>query len=504
MTEPMEPTEPTERKDPTGPTGPTEPARPAEPVAPGAPDGPGRPDPRPEAAAGSAPPGEPDLLRSILRAPGYLKALVFSAFIGIPVSLVAFWFLAGLQALERAVWTSLPHAMGRDAPPWWWPLPLLLVAGVVVGLVVRHLPGAGGHIPAAGLATGGTDPSALPGVLIAAAASLPLGAVLGPEAPLIALGGGLALLLRDLTRAPTTPMSTALLGAAGAGAAIAAIFGNPLVAAVLLIEVAGVGGPRLFAVMLPALLSSGIGSLVFTGFGRWTGLGTGNLGLKVSGPGPRLDAPDVLWAVVIALACALFIRPVQIVGRRLAVFVSGGVRRRTVLCALGAGACASLYALITGRSPAEVALSGQSTMTQLAADPHAWGIGALIAVLLFKAVAFSLCLGSLRGGPIFPTLFLGAAAGVLLSPLPGLGVVPAMAAGMAATTVATLRLPVSSVVLVVLLLGSSVMMPVAILAAVVSFVTTGLLPALPALPPPGPERPARPGVTAGAKAAGEP
>ncbi|MFF1556559.1 chloride channel protein [Streptomyces sp. NPDC058279] len=450
-------------------------------------------------------PQEPELLRTILRAPGYLKALCFSAFVGIPVSLVAFWFLAGLHALEHAVWVSLPHAMGRDAPPWWWPLPLLCIAGVVVGLVVRHLPGAGGHVPAAGLATGGTKPAALPGVLIAAVASLPLGAVLGPEAPLIALGGGLSLLLRDVTRAPTSPLTTAVLGAAGAGAAIAAIFGNPLIAAVLLIEVAGVGGPRLFAVTLPVLLSSGIGSLVFTGFGRWTGLGTGKLGLKVAGP-DRLDAPDVLWGVVIALGCALLMRPVQFVARRVALFVAGGGWPRTVLCALGAAACAALYALITGRSPAEAALSGQATLAQLAADPQAWGTGALIAVLLFKGVAYALCLGSLRGGPIFPALFLGAAAGVLLASLPGLGVVPAMTAGMAAVTVAVLRLPVSSVVLVVLLLGSPAMMPIAILAAVIAFVTTELLPALPVLPPaePAPAPAGRPGASADAGATGAP
>ncbi|MEU4081665.1 chloride channel protein [Streptomyces venezuelae] len=122
--------------------------------------------------------------------------------------------------------------------------------------------------------------------MIAATASLPLGAVLGPEAPLIALGGGLALLVRDLTRGPATPATTVLLGAAGAAAAIAAIFGNPLVAAVLLMEVAGAGGPRLFAVMLPALLSSGVGALVFTGFGRWTGLETGSLALRLPTPIP--------------------------------------------------------------------------------------------------------------------------------------------------------------------------------------------------------------------------
>ncbi|MEV6689483.1 chloride channel protein, partial [Streptomyces sp. NPDC051130] len=476
----------------------TDPTEPPEPPEPGPrPDAAPADAPRPDAPAGRSQPREADRLRAILRSPGYLKALAFSAFVGIPVSLVAFWFLAGLHALEHAVWVSLPHAMGRDTPPWWWPLPLLLIAGVIVALVVTHLPGAGGHIPAAGLSTGGSTPAALPGVLIAAAASLPLGAVLGPEAPLIALGGGLALLLRDLTRAPTSPMTTALLGAAGAGAAIAAIFGNPLVAAVLLIEVAGVGGPELFAVMLPALLSSGIGSLVFTGFGRWTGLGTGKLGLKVSGAAPRLDTGDVLWAVVIAVGCALLMRPVLFVARRVAVFVSRSTLPRTVLCALGAAACTALYALITGRSPGEAALSGQATLAQLTADPHAWGIGALIAVLLFKGAAYALCLGCLRGGPIFPALFLGAAAGVLMAPLPGLGVVPAMAAGMAATAVSVMRLPVSSVVLVILLLGSSAMMPVAILAAVIAFVITELLPELPPLPPPAP----RPGAAAPALAA---
>lgn len=421
-------------------------------------------------------PQEADRLREILRAPGYLKLLAFAALIGIPVSLIAFWFLVGLHELEHVLWADLPQGLGWDAPPWWWPLPLLLVAGAVVGLVAAHLPGAGGHVPASGLHTGGTSPNTLPGVLLAAAASLPFGAVLGPEAPLIALGGGLALLFRDLTRAPATPQSAALLGAAGAAAAIAAIFGNPLIAAVLLMEVAGLGGPQLFAVMLPALLSSGVGALVFTGFGRWTGLETGSLSLKLATPFPRLDAGDVLWTVPIAIALAVLLHPVLAAARRVAAYVAGGVPSRTVLCAVAAAVCAALYALITDRTPADVALSGQTTLGRLAADPQAWGVGALLAVLLFKGAAYTLCLGSLRGGPVFPALFLGAAAGVLLAPLPGLGLVPAMVAGMAAATAGTLRLPVSSVVLVVLLLGSSAMMPLAILAVVIAFVTTELLP----------------------------
>ncbi|MFC5220287.1 chloride channel protein [Streptomyces coerulescens] len=459
----------------------------------------------PEAGSAAEPaartqPEEADRLRELLWSPAYQKALVFSALIGVPVSLIAFWFLVAVHQLEHALWADLPAELGWDTPPWWWPLPLLAVAGVAVALVVRHLPGAGGHVPAVGLHSPGQGASALPGVVIAAFASLPLGATLGPEAPLIALGSGLALLFGQLARAPMTPKSTPLLAAAGAAAALPAIFGNPLIGAVILIEVAGVGGPQLFAVMLPALLSSGIGSLVFTGFGRWTGLSTGSLSVELSAPTPRLDAGDVLWSVPMAVAIGFALHVVMNTGRLAAMFVSRRTIVRTTACALAAAACGAVYALVTDRSPVDVASSGQATLGQLAQDPHSWGVGALIAVLLFKGTAYALCLGSLRGGPIFPSLFLGAAVGVLLAPLPGLGLVPAMAAGMAAAAAAALRLPVSSAVLVVLVMGSTAMTPVVMLSAVVAFVTVQMLPpgravpvpGTPAQPPPDPDS-ARPG-----------
>lgn len=81
----------------------------------------------------------------------YQKALAFSALIGVPVSLAAFWFLAGLYELEHLLRAELPAELGWDTPPWWWPLPLLTLTGIAVGLVVRRRPGAGSHVSAAGL-----------------------------------------------------------------------------------------------------------------------------------------------------------------------------------------------------------------------------------------------------------------------------------------------------------------------------------------------------------------
>ncbi|MFC8588693.1 chloride channel protein [Streptomyces sp. NPDC057217] len=266
---------------------------------------------------------------------------------------------------------------------------------------------------------------------------------------------------------PATPESTALLGAAGAAAAIVAV---------LLIEVAGVGGPQLFLVMLPALLPSGVGVVLFTGFGRWTGLETGHLSVRFSTAPPRLNTGDVAWSILLAMGIGALTHLVVIGGRLTAAFVAASPFVRTVICAVAAGGYAALYAVVTGRTPVDVASSGQATLAGLAADPHAWSVGALLAVLLFKSAAYALCLGSLRGGPVFPVLFLGAAAGVLLSPLPGFGVIPVAVAGMAAAAMAVLRLPVSSVALVVLVLGNSETIPVVILAAVTSFVTAELLP----------------------------
>ena len=113
----------------------------------------------------------------------------------------------------------------------------------------------------------------LPGVIIASLTTLSLGVVLGPEAPLIAIGGGLAVLTVHLVKKDTPPMALTVIASAGSFAAISSLLGSPLLGAFLIMEVAGIGGATLSLVMLPGLLASGIGALVFVGLDNWTGLG---------------------------------------------------------------------------------------------------------------------------------------------------------------------------------------------------------------------------------------
>ena len=200
--------------------------------------------------------------------------LVFAAVIGVVVSLASWAFLELINQIQIGVFTDLPGDLGFNTVPWWWPLPVLFLAGFPVAFAIARLPGGGGHIPANGLQMGTTEPNMVPGVVLAALATIGLGLVLGPEAPLIALGGGLAVFSVKLAKKDAPPQLLVVLGAAGGFAAISAIFGSPIVAAILVIEAAGLGGATLPLIVLPGLMAAGIGSLVFIGMGDWTGLST--------------------------------------------------------------------------------------------------------------------------------------------------------------------------------------------------------------------------------------
>src|SRR6188474_970208 len=123
-----------------------------------------------------------------------MALLGLAAGIGLVVSLASFGFLELVHYIPQWVYEDLPDAVGYDdGAPLWWYLPVCALAGLVVAFAIVRLPGRGGHVPAHGLNAGPTQPADLPGVMLAAIAALGLGLVLGPEAPLLALGAGLAI-----------------------------------------------------------------------------------------------------------------------------------------------------------------------------------------------------------------------------------------------------------------------------------------------------------------------
>jgi H+/Cl- antiporter ClcA len=217
----------------------------------------------------------------LLRSRSYLALLALAAIIGAPISAVAYGFLALVTKMQGWIFTDLPKALGFHGEPLWWPVPPLILAGLLVGLTIRYLPGTGGHSPADGFKAGAGAPTPieLPGILIAALATLSLGVVLGPEAPLIALGGGLAVCAVRLAKRDAPAQTSAVVAAAGSFAAISTLLGSPLLGAFLLMEASGIAGATLELVLVPGLLAAGIGSLIFLGLNAWTGLGTFSLAI---------------------------------------------------------------------------------------------------------------------------------------------------------------------------------------------------------------------------------
>jgi H+/Cl- antiporter ClcA len=415
----------------------------------------------------------PAAAAALLRSRSYWALLGIAAVIGIPISAVAYFFLDLVSKLQHWTFTSLPDALGFHGAPLWWPAPPLLIAGLLVALTIRYLPGTAGHEPADGLSTkGAPGPAELPGVILAALATLALGAVLGPEAPLIALGGGLAICAIRLGRRGVPADVARMVAAAGSFAAISALFGSPLLGAFLLLEAVGLGGLSLELVLLPGLLAAGIGSLIFIGLGHWTGLGTFSLRI---GNLPHVGTPTAAefgWAIVIGVAAALLGTGI----RRLALRARTLVQRHRLLVTPAAGlvvaGLAIAYAAGTGHASADVLFSGQSDLPHLVGHAAGYSAGALVLLVACKGLAYGVSLSGFRGGPVFPSLFLGAAGGIALSHLAGLGMIAGMAMGIGAMCAVMLRLPFTSVLLATLLLYSDgvMVMPLVIVAVVVAYV----------------------------------
>lgn len=410
---------------------------------------------------------------SILKSRSYLLLLALGAIIGVPVASVAYFFLELISKVQTEIFTDLPGDLGLNSVPLWWPLPWLALSGLLVALAIRYLPGTGGHEPSEGFKSGGpVAPIELFGIIAAAFATLSLGVVLGPEAPLIAIGSGLGVLAVHLVKRDAGTQAALVIGAAGSFAAIATLLGSPLVGAFLLMEMVGLGGPLMEVVLVPGLLAAGVGSLVFVGLNDWTGFGTFSLAVPSVPQAGSPTGAEFLWAIVIGAAGAVVAAGIFRLAKLCRPFVEQRRVPLTPLAGLAVGGLAIAFHAGTGRSSSEVLFSGQSALPSLVQHATTWTLGALLLLLLCKGLAYAISLSSFRGGPIFPAMFVGAAGGIALSHGHGLPMIAGAAMGVGAMTAGALRMPMTAVLLPSLLFisDSIALMPLVIVAVVVSYV----------------------------------
>lgn len=349
-------------------------------------------------------------------------------------------------------------------------LGLPVVGAAVVVVARRLLPGDGGHPPLDGLSTKPTPLAHAPGIALAALGTLSFGAVLGPEAPVSALGSVVGMAATTLIR--VGERERALLASAGSFAAVSAIFEGPIVGGVMMVE-GGVGlGAALVPALVPGFVAAGIGYVIFVGFGHWGGLNAPGLATPHLPAYHGTHTYDLVIAVAVGVLAALAIATIH----RLATHATADAARRLSMpvLLLGGGFAVGAIALLAdvlGAAPQDVLFSGQASIPALISETST---GVVLVLLVAKTAAYVVSLAcGFRGGPIFPAVFVGIGLATLAVVWFGISPTVAIAIGAAAGMAAQTRLLLTSILFGALLVGTPGVdaVPAAVLAAAAARMT---------------------------------
>jgi H+/Cl- antiporter ClcA len=346
--------------------------------------------------------------------PRQLAALAVPALaIGIVTALILWLLEAAAGALEDAVWSALPDALGID-PDGWWIVVVLTATGLLVGICLALLPGHGGPDSATTeLFEPPVKVRALPGIAVVTVLALAGGVSLGPENPIIAINVSLtvALLARFI---PRIPVQVGMLMAASG--TIGALFDTPVAAALLLTgALAAVrGGGSLWDKLFLPLASAAAGATTMHL------LGTPPMSFDV--PASAVEPVDVLVAVLVACG-AVAIGMLGLYAFPLVHRAFHALRNPILIATLG-GFVLGLLGLLGG--PITL-FKGLDQIEQLLSDPDGYPAGELALIVAVKLVALVVAASAaFRGGRVFPATFIGVAIGMLAHAL-----VPSLPLGLA-------------------------------------------------------------------------
>jgi len=423
-----------------------------------------------------------------------LRLVLLGAAIGIPAALAAIAFFTVVHYLEQLIWHALPTALGEASPPWYLVVFLPVVGAAIVAIARLTLPGDGGRSPLAGMSHGATPVRYVPGIVVAALGTLGFGLVLGPEAPVMAVGSAVGLGITSIVRSDAREQG--ILSMAGIFSAISTLFGGPLVAGVMLTEGGISLGAVLIPVLLPGFVAAAVGYLVFLGVGPYTGAPAPGLQVPDLPAYVGTSVPDLIIAIVVGVVTAALIVAINCAAKRVAALQDGrqgdgrvGLVAALLLGGLAVGALAQL-ATVFGVAPDDVLFSGQASIPALVSESS---LIALVVLVIAKAAAYAVSLATgFRGGPIFPAVFLGVGVAAFAVELFGTSPTFAIAIGCAAGMAAQTRLVVTSMLFAALLVGSGGFDAIAgaVFATVASWLTVQALDPPAAVQPEGQSQPA--------------
>ncbi len=353
-----------------------------------------------------------------------------------------------------------------------WPLVLLTIAGVLIGLVIKFFGQNGGL----GIAqsqyaqTGRINPRKVPSIMLQAFISLWSGAAVGPEGPLTFLTGGFGSYLSDRLRLKKDDVQVLVYSSIAGG--FGGFFGSPVIGAVGAIEYMFIKELDLNRHLIPGLLAAAVGYGVYSAILQGSFLGIYSFPDYAS---PRLV--DLWWALLVGIIAGfvgiMFKLVFGIVQRVFAPLAKRPVSRAViggiVMGLIGTFLPLTLY-------------SGQNQLLQIIHNPAAFGIGLLLIMVVVKALLTSTSLTTgFEGGPIFPLFFIGGCLGLAISK--GLTFIPegvGVTVGMAAVACAVFPLPLTVALLLGLMGGQTDLLPVIVIGAVTGFlISKAITPLLP-------------------------
>ena len=353
-----------------------------------------------------------------------------------------------------------------------WPLVLLTIAGVLIGLVIKFFGQNGGL----GIAqsqyaqTGRINPRKVPSIMLQAFISLWSGAAVGPEGPLTFLTGGFGSYLSDRLRLKKDDVQVLVYSSIAGG--FGGFFGSPVIGAVGAIEYMFIKELDLTRHLIPGLLAAAVGYGVYSAILQDSFLGIYSF--------PDYDSPrlvDLWWALLVGIIAGfvgiMFKLVFGIVQRVFAPLAKRPVSRAViggiVIGLIGTFLPLTLY-------------SGQNQLLQIIHNPAAFGIGLLLIMVVVKALLTSTSLTTgFEGGPIFPLFFIGGCLGLAISK--GLTFIPegvGVTVGMAAVACAVFPLPLTVALLLGFMGGQTDLLPVIVIGAVTGFlISKAITPLLP-------------------------
>ena len=384
----------------------------------------------------------------------------FWVLVGFAVALGVFGALAGLVFMGvigfGGGWyvDSRPGWLGGQ---WWW-VAVTAGAGVVVGFL-RRLARFPEEIPGLidDLKDGRVEPRFVPGIVAVSAVSLIGGASLGPEKALGSMGGGAGTWIgqrRNLSREDSQVCTLS-----GFGGAYGGLFSSTVIVVMFILELARPGGRRFAKTLATEIVASSVSFGIYFAIAGAVFLDAYQVPQYAFEDWQLLaGVPLGLFAVLVVLLLMVVVRATTRLFELLK--LPGLVRPILGGVVFGVIGVALPLTMFTGSDQLKTALDDAGTMS----------VGLLIALVIAKQCTFAVSQASgFVGGPIFPALFIGGTAGILVhAVLPGVPLGLAFTCMLAAVPGSLVAAPFTMVLLAAFLTQVGALQTAPILIAVVT------------------------------------